>query len=752
MDARQRVSAIRILCIIFPLWLTGLAAMAGDWDFDGQEQLTKSRIEAFLSRAVSHFYTVRFRGYSQAEIQRTKQFLLHTGAKFIHGAELSWGMSYPDHYYWDQCLAALADFHATPGLQDVMFEGFIAEHIGSNADATLIPDWLWSYMESQGINAVRTPSPNDAGGRHYFHYPNFFDSSWRYIDRWGPGQSVPDITKTETKLYYRYLLKEYIDAGFESIWFGQLGLTGAADGNNDALYDLCQFARDEAAQRGYRHAVILTSHVNGRYHDGQQILDYNCFPSRVRYSDHYPSGLEIDPGGDSTLIAITQNAEDMPVLLEIDNYGCSPPQVPFIGDGGFDEISGYAYKEPWQRQAFLEQYYWEMRTYYNNLCNNRVYLAMPGRRDICLPGCSGELNTNPNVPYPSGYYSPYAEHCGDEDTIAALFAGQVPSSPLASDRVSVDLGDTDVVDRLSRVAVYDGDTVPVTIGGRDCRTPADPESDLYIYFNINDGFAVRASRPNVFVTIDYYDGGQGALLLQYDCADGNTAKIGGQMTMTGTNTWQRSRFHLADAWFGNRLNGSDFRIAGTSGVFYIDTVQVELAPEITLSTARITRILDRGCPAPTDHFTIANTGAGCTEVNYVIAADAAWLSADMSAGTVSGGAQSSPTSLSYSVDGLSLGEYAATVRVEDPGVTNSPQTIAVRVTVRQRGDEDFDGDVDQEDFGLFQACLSGEGITPRDGCALADLDMDGDVDQLDVAIFRGYMSGAGVPADPHCPG
>jgi hypothetical protein len=375
---------------------------------------------------------------------------------------------------------------------------------------------------------------------------------------------------------------------------------------------------------------------------------------------------------------------------------------------------------------------------------------MPGRRDICLPGCSGQLNANPDVTYPSGYYSPYTEHCGDEDTIAALFAGSMPSPPPPSNKVSVDLGDTDVVDRLSRVAVYDGDTVPATIGGRRCRTPANPQSDFYIYFNVNDGFAVRASRPNVFVTIDYYDGDQGALLLQYDCTDGNTSKVGGQMVMTGTNTWQRSRFHLTDAWFGNRLNGADFRIAGASGEFYIDTVQLELAPEITLSTPRFSRVLDRGRPAPADHFTIANTGGSCTTVNYLIATGADWLSADLSAGTVPGGTQSSPISLLYRIDGLPLGEYTATVRVEDPAVTNPPQVITVRLTVRQRGDQDFNGDVDQEDFGLFQACLSGEGVSPGNGCAVADLDQDGDVDHSDFAIFRCCMSGAGVPADPAC--
>jgi len=88
------------------------------------------------------------------------------------------------------------------GLKDVIVEGFIAEHIGSNADSTLIPDWLWQEMEVQGVNKARTRSPRDAGGRHYFHYENFFQADWPHINRWGQGQSVPDITQTETKLYF----------------------------------------------------------------------------------------------------------------------------------------------------------------------------------------------------------------------------------------------------------------------------------------------------------------------------------------------------------------------------------------------------------------------------------------------------------------------------------------------------------------------------------------------------------------------
>jgi hypothetical protein len=61
------------------------------------------------------------------------------------------------------------------------------------------------------------------------------------------------------------------------------------------------------------------------------------------------------------------------------------------------------------------------------------------------------------------------------------------------------------------------------------------------------------------------------------------------------------------------------------------------------------------------------------------------------------------------------------------------------------GDLDGDGDVDQKDFGVFQACLAGSGEPYPPGCASADLagDGDGDVDQEDFGVFITCVGGAG---------
>jgi len=66
------------------------------------------------------------------------------------------------------------------------------------------------------------------------------------------------------------------------------------------------------------------------------------------------------------------------------------------------------------------------------------------------------------------------------------------------------------------------------------------------------------------------------------------------------------------------------------------------------------------------------------------------------------------------------------------------------------GDFDGDYDVDQEDFGHLQACLSGSGVATVPGCQDADFDGDEDADQADLSSFGGCMSGANVIADPHC--
>ena len=146
--------------------------------------------------------------------------------------------------------------------------------------------------------------------------------------------------------------------------------------------------------------------------------------------------------------------------------------------------------------------------------------------------------------------------------------------------VSIDMGSPDVPNGIVNLQNADGNTTPVTIGGRSCRQNVNPNTDLYFYFGVSDLFAFQGNVTNLYVVMDYFDTGSGTLGMQYDSTTGNTLdafyKSAGSVALTGSNTWKEHVFHITDAYFGNRQNaGADFRISiAGSGFFYLDVVQV----------------------------------------------------------------------------------------------------------------------------------------------------------------------------------
>jgi len=77
----------------------------------------------------------------------------------------------------------------------------------------------------------------------------------------------------------------------------------------------------------------------------------------------------------------------------------------------------------------------------------------------------------------------------------------------------------------------------------------------------------------------------------------------------------------------------------------------------------------------------------------------------------------------------------------------------VALSVQDRGDFDFDGDVDLADFGTFQSCFNGPNRPPKAAsCGGADFDGDNDVDLADFGVFQGCFNGPNRPPKPGCNG
>jgi len=170
--------------------------------------------------------------------------------------------------------------------------------------------------------------------------------------------------------------------------------------------------------------------------------------------------------------------------------------------------------------------------------------------------------------------------------------------------------------------------------------------------------------------------------------------------------------------------------------------------KIRLSTQTITSTVDFGQNPSNDTFTVTSIGPGT--LHYTVGDDQDWLSELPTEGESAG--ESDTITVSYSTAGLMPGEHTATITVSSDDAYNSPQTIAVSVTVKSvKPDFDADLDVDMEDFGHLQRCLSGTNVPQNDpACLNARLDSDTDVDVDDVSLFRQCASGPNVWANLAC--
>ena len=100
------------------------------------------------------------------------------------------------------------------------------------------------------------------------------------------------------------------------------------------------------------------------------------------------------------------------------------------------------------------------------------------------------------------------------------------------------------------------------------------------------------------------------------------------------------------------------------------------------------------------------------------------------------------------------GTYTTDWRMLRESVAWFGATVSKQIDVQYPGcpaDFDDDEDVDAEDFGHFQLCLTGVGV-PQDvvACQDAKLDTDNDVDNDDFLVFQACMSGPGIAADVDC--
>jgi hypothetical protein len=114
--------------------------------------------------------------------------------------------------------------------------------------------------------------------------------------------------------------------------------------------------------------------------------------------------------------------------------------------------------------------------------------------------------------------------------------------------------------------------------------------------------------------------------------------------------------------------------------FYVQvTSAAPVKPTITLNKTTLTATAVQGASPANGSFTVSNTGSGT--LNYLISDDSTWLVESPASGSTTGAGNT--ITVQYSTASLAVGTYTATISVTDPNATNSPQTVAVSLTISQ---------------------------------------------------------------------
>ncbi|RYD97190.1 MAG: T9SS type A sorting domain-containing protein [Sphingobacteriales bacterium] len=242
-----------------------------------------------------------------------------------------------------------------------------------------------------------------------FRYNDMLYSDGSYVNQWGTNASVPDMSKTETQMWFYFMATQYIDRGIEAIHLGQVELMDDKDPDHSHWWSLLSKIREYAKTKN-RGVVLLDAHTFGLYYGSsdQLLFDFHSSPIRMqeklpRWSPSAPDGgtafVENNPGcgtpfnrtkGGKTYFG--WYAVTLPYLVELDNFGISGSPnnhgncwFPW----GWDEITWFGVQSEAYRNNWLKYAYYKVKCLDDN-----AFLQMPGRRGL----------TEAGVPWPGHIY------------------------------------------------------------------------------------------------------------------------------------------------------------------------------------------------------------------------------------------------------------------------------------------------------------------------------------------------------------
>jgi hypothetical protein len=375
-----------------------------DYRFD--RKMSRKMLENYLSRSISMEGIFNGRGDLDDNIRMLKS----TGAKFIGRSLCLWAGEANLLRNFERAKLLVPKVHAAD--PEMILQACIFEIVTTQVEQIPVPDWAFTAL-------------GEIVEKRNFRYADMLSPDGRRRNQWGQGSSVPDVSRTETKLWFYFLAASYIDLGFEAIHFGQAEIMNGNDPDLEHWSKVLSLARSYAAKHARRHMVLCDAHVpsGGLVRNGKLLLDFHSFPLRIMEVPDRPQESVLKLGFSDSIYARSKGGitfsgwkcDHLPYLVELDNWGASR-QPGKAGAGGiwvwgYDEITWFAHQDAQYRDKWLRYAWdWVHRTDPNG------HLQMPGSRTMRSPldGKRWYYANNPGPAVPEGI--------GDEEAIRAIWA------------------------------------------------------------------------------------------------------------------------------------------------------------------------------------------------------------------------------------------------------------------------------------------------------------------------------------------
>jgi len=334
-----------------------------------KENISRSVLENYLARSATVASLLHL------ALDDDLRMIQNTGVKFAGRVIWMWGNESKIDALIDKGAPFVKQIHQIDS--DIILQGAIFEIVTTDVNNVKIPSAVFKEFSL---------SPENRN----FDYKKMIYPLGRRVNHWEKGASVPDMSRIETKMWFFYVAKRWIDMGLEAIHFGQVEIMDDRDRKHIHWRDIMARIRSYAKKHARRNLVLCDAHVpsGGIVHNGKLMFDLHSFPSRPKSLNGRPHQAILEKGFSDSIYGRSAGGispsgwacDSLPYIVEIDNFGNSDHPGKYLESDkihvwGWDEINWFINQSESYRNKWLEYAYKWVRENDSN-----GYFQLPLRR------------------------------------------------------------------------------------------------------------------------------------------------------------------------------------------------------------------------------------------------------------------------------------------------------------------------------------------------------------------------------------